>query len=215
MNRPRAFTLVELLVVIAIIGVLVALLLPAVQAAREAARRAQCANNLVQLILATHNFEMAHGHYPTGTREKVGPIVNLPQGYHHNWLTEILPYIEQSNLQTSLDLTQREFANCKGPNSVGAQVVHREREVEGGQQGGIRGRGMHGKHANAEGIRRTYTGLSAPAGVAIASPSRTGRVGVQSGWNVTTFFGNSITTVEPSRKRPISSPLRSRMSWSS
>src|SRR5262245_34386172 len=98
-----AFTLVELLVVIAIIGVLVALLLPAVQAAREAARRASCSNNLVQISLAVHHYEMAHGMYPSGTINSTGPIVNTPNGYHHNWIVQILPYIEQQNAYNLLD----------------------------------------------------------------------------------------------------------------
>src|SRR5688500_10738664 len=103
MTRKRAFTLVELLVVIAIIGILVALLLPAVQAVREAARRMQCSNNLSQLIIATHNYEMAHGVYPPGTIDKKGPIVNLPAGYHHNWITQLLPYVEQKNSFANID----------------------------------------------------------------------------------------------------------------
>jgi prepilin-type N-terminal cleavage/methylation domain-containing protein/prepilin-type processing-associated H-X9-DG protein len=105
MKTNRAFTLVELLVVIAIIGILVALLLPAVQAVREAARRMSCMNNLTQIIIATHNYEMAHGFYPPGTIEKKGPIANLPQGYHHGWAVKLLPYIEQKNTYANIDLS--------------------------------------------------------------------------------------------------------------
>jgi prepilin-type N-terminal cleavage/methylation domain-containing protein len=106
MTRPRpAFTLVELLVVIAIIGVLVALLLPAVQAAREAARRSSCQNQLSQLIIAVHNYEMAHGMYPAGTIDARGPIVNARIGYHHNWIIQILPFIEERNTWQAIDKT--------------------------------------------------------------------------------------------------------------
>ena len=86
LRSARAFTLVELLVVITIIGILIALLLPAVQAAREAARRMQCTNNLKQIGLAIHNYESAHLVYPPNA-------VLSPR--RHNVLTFILPYLEQ------------------------------------------------------------------------------------------------------------------------
>lgn len=103
--KRTAFTLVELLVVIAIMGVLVALLLPGVQAAREAARRAQCYGHLNQLILAVHSYEMAHGCYPPGTLDAAGPISNTQTGRHHNWLIQLLPYLEEQNAYRALDLT--------------------------------------------------------------------------------------------------------------
>jgi len=102
----RGFTLVELLVVIAIIGVLVSLLLPAVQYAREAARRMHCADNLGQLILAVNHYEMAHTVYPAGTIDAKGPIMNVRSGYHHNWLVQSLPYLEQQNLWDAIDKNQ-------------------------------------------------------------------------------------------------------------
>jgi prepilin-type N-terminal cleavage/methylation domain-containing protein/prepilin-type processing-associated H-X9-DG protein len=105
-SRARdGFTLVELLVVIAIIGILVALLLPAVQAAREAARRASCTNNIVQLIVAINQYEMAHGVYPPGTIDAKGPLRNVAAGFHHSWITQILPYIEQRNAYAHIDRT--------------------------------------------------------------------------------------------------------------
>ncbi len=94
-NRNGGFTLVELLVVIAIIGILIALLLPAVQAAREAARRAQCVNNLKQLALACHNYENSFKCFPVSIsygKEGPRPTAN-PNG--KGWILSILPYIEQ------------------------------------------------------------------------------------------------------------------------
>ena len=93
-HSRRGFTLVELLVVIAIIGVLVGLLLPAVQSAREAARRSQCMNNLKQLGLALQNHHDVKGAFPpVATFGQPGPY---PQrASHHTWCTYILPYMEE------------------------------------------------------------------------------------------------------------------------
>ena len=97
----RAFTLVELLVVIAIIGILVALLLPAVQAAREAARRMQCGNNLKQIALAMHNYHSTRGALPAGNLMK-GDIRSVTASFT-GWTTEIMPYAEDENLRNLYD----------------------------------------------------------------------------------------------------------------
>jgi prepilin-type N-terminal cleavage/methylation domain-containing protein len=102
-RRLRAFTLVELLVVIAIIGTLVGLLLPAVQAAREAARRCGCLNNTTQLGLALHNHEFHTGHFPAGVTNPDGPIRNEAVGQHLSWTVQVLPYMEQTNLFRMFD----------------------------------------------------------------------------------------------------------------
>jgi len=101
--RLRAFTLVELLVVIAIIGTLVGLLLPAVQAAREAARRCGCLNNTTQLGLALHNHEFHTGHFPAGVINPDGPIKNEAVGQHVSWTVQVLPYMEQNSLFRMFD----------------------------------------------------------------------------------------------------------------
>ena len=100
----RGFTLVELLVVIAIIGVLVSLLLPAVQAAREAARRTQCTNNMRQIGLACLNFESAKGVFPSAggaVEQFIDPAEAVKAAYGYegaSWMYQILPYIEQQAL---------------------------------------------------------------------------------------------------------------------
>jgi len=100
-RSDRGFTLVELLVVIAIIGILVALLLPAVQSAREAARRLECKNNLKQIGLALHSYHAAHGTFPYGSGDCCSP--SNPKSWGGVWTTMILPQLEQQNLHDKID----------------------------------------------------------------------------------------------------------------
>ncbi len=97
-QRRRGFTFIELLVVIAIISILVALLLPAVQQAREAARRTVCKSQLMQLGIALQNYHDAFEMFPAGTVNPTGPVISEPSGYHRSWIIAILPYLEQRAL---------------------------------------------------------------------------------------------------------------------
>ena len=111
-TKRNAFTLIELLVVIAIIGVLVGLLLPAVQQAREAARRLACSNHLKQLGLAIHNYENGRKNFPAGfasvssksDRNIWNEAENGIDG--HSWIVDILPFIEQSQFYDRWDFTK-------------------------------------------------------------------------------------------------------------
>jgi prepilin-type N-terminal cleavage/methylation domain-containing protein/prepilin-type processing-associated H-X9-DG protein len=122
--RASGFTLVELLVVIAIIGVLVALLLPAVQTAREAARRSQCTNNLKQLALAAMNYEDSFKTLPPGSAggyTQSGTSVSFPSAWkdplhstpygHFSWAALILPYVEQKAMYDIINFNVPAYAN--------------------------------------------------------------------------------------------------------
>ncbi len=102
-TRRPGFTMIELLTVVAIIAVLIALLLPAVQSAREVARRTQCNNNLLQLGIALGNYVSTHEVLPPGVVNNKGPIQNVPRGYHFGWAVQILPFLEQKNLYRQFD----------------------------------------------------------------------------------------------------------------
>jgi prepilin-type N-terminal cleavage/methylation domain-containing protein/prepilin-type processing-associated H-X9-DG protein len=133
-QRKRGFTLVELLVVIAIIGVLVALLLPAIQAAREAARRSQCTNNIRQMSLAFLNYESAKKGLPPMAKFWCNYAINCTNGYNkpgytgpggwyddHGWYIPVMPYVEQSQLQS--------LGNPKLPLSDAANVAVRKAKI--------------------------------------------------------------------------------------
>lgn len=118
MRRPTAFTLVELLVVIAIIGILVALLLPAVQSAREAARRSQCQNNLKQLGLALLNHHDVYGYFPesqTAAGEANGS--GCEAGYY-SWHSRILPFLEENPLYDSIDFDVNMAGSCDSGDQI-------------------------------------------------------------------------------------------------
>lgn len=113
LRKPRGFTLIELLVVIAIIGVLIALLLPAIQRARESARRAQCLSNLKQIGLAFQNYHDAHSEFPPGYVNP-GSIANgrkLQAGtiLNHSATSMILPYLDQQQVYDLIN-----YSHCSG-----------------------------------------------------------------------------------------------------
>jgi prepilin-type N-terminal cleavage/methylation domain-containing protein/prepilin-type processing-associated H-X9-DG protein len=125
-RRRSAFTLVELLVVIAIIGVLIGLLLPAVQKVREAANRIQCSNNLKQLGVAAHHYHDVRKHFPTGLHMGV----NMGGGRWAggtSWMVELLPYIEQDNLYNQWDYNDFRNNVAGGVNSTTAQIIQIDR----------------------------------------------------------------------------------------
>jgi prepilin-type N-terminal cleavage/methylation domain-containing protein len=106
-TRPNrklgGFTLVELLVVIAIIGVLMGLSIPAMQNMRELSRRSNCEQNLVRLSLALSAYASRNGQYPAGTLAASGPIQSQPKGYHHNWISGLLPMLDAANVYEAID----------------------------------------------------------------------------------------------------------------
>lgn len=137
---PHAFTLVELLVVIAIIGILVALLLPAVQAAREAARRNQCANNMRQLSLAVLNYDSAHKTLPPAGlvrlhRDSQFPvqIFNPLGGTRFSWIVEVLPFMEEQTLFDKFDHAKQIIFQDQNPQATSLATLLCPSDAAGGR----------------------------------------------------------------------------------
>lgn len=105
-----AFTLVELLVVIAMIGILMALMLPAIQASRETARRGQCVNNLRVIGQALTRYYGAYECFPAGVQSEAGPVRNEPKGQHIGWICPLLPYLEADIYYRKLDLSESVYS---------------------------------------------------------------------------------------------------------
>lgn len=97
-RRIRGFTLIELLFVAGMVCILIALLLPAVQQAREAARRTQCKSRLANLMVALSNYHHSHAVFPPGTINPSGPVFTQEEGIHTSWLVQLLPHLDQNTL---------------------------------------------------------------------------------------------------------------------
>jgi prepilin-type N-terminal cleavage/methylation domain-containing protein/prepilin-type processing-associated H-X9-DG protein len=121
--RPRGFTLVELLVVIAIIGILIALLLPAVQAARESARRSQCLNNLKQLAIAMHGYHNSYSTFPAGYVADVAGA--NPSQRQWSWLAVSLPFIEQGNIVDGVDFEDESYRHTYNGRNYLTEICER------------------------------------------------------------------------------------------
>lgn len=122
-HKQSGFTLVELLVVIAIIAILVSLLLPAVNAARETARRTSCISNQTHIFGALQAYENTHGHFPSGVTDPNGPVLARPQGMHHGWIIPLLPFLGEPVLSKHIDQT----VSVYHANNAGARSFHIEK----------------------------------------------------------------------------------------
>lgn len=107
----RGFTIVELVIVVSVISILIALLLPAVQSAREVARRTQCTNNLLQIGVAIEGYAASNRVYPPGVVDFLGPVTNEPTGYRFSWAARILPFLEHRNVYNHLNFHLGAFAD--------------------------------------------------------------------------------------------------------
>jgi len=179
-HRKRGFTLVELLVVIAIIGILVALLLPAIQAAREAARRTQCANNMKQLGLALQNYHDTYKKFPIGGARTLTPPTEVVRAtpmdnIDASWMVHILPFAEEQTLFTKWDRkvdmlhtnngglrsTVIGPYQCPSDPNTGTALSENSRTWARGSYGGNLGKNLNILSAGSDNPYRLYTAMGA------------------------------------------------------
>lgn len=168
-----AFTLVELLVVIAIIGVMVGLLLPAVQSAREAARRMSCQNNLKQIGLALQNYHDTYNTFPPAAIWGVGKApFTLP--YHHTWIAMTLPFMEQQPLYDAIDKNKPMWGQLlpNGETIVSQEIPSLRCPSDAGSKGVESTHGIAAtSYAGSEGFHWWPTAVIGPAWFAANAPS--------------------------------------------
>ena len=186
-GRPLAgFTLVELLVVIAIIGILVALLLPAIQAAREAARRSQCQNNLKQVLTAMHLFHDNNKEFPAGIEP--GYTTDSDTNFMHSWVPYVLPYIEEQAIYDQYQFDKRwndsltnSYLTRRAGEAVGFDFLHcPTTQIEfnvRNDYGAICGPGSYTDDDGRSYTENWFKGAAWSLGVLIAVPGDAGRPG--------------------------------------
>jgi len=213
-RRIRGFTLIELLVVIAIIAVLIALLLPAVQSAREAARRAQCTNNLRQLGLAAHNYVSQQGVLP-GQSITVGSTTANTEswGWGYSWMLAVLPQMEQQPLFNAFNFSRGFFETGNVNNTCNSTVCYTQLAALLCPSDGAKRPANYGTHNyisnfGGPGTILRWTGSMVPADASLGHRN-TGSIGIEAirdGTSNTTLFSERLVGITGGPQVRLDSP---------